>query len=111
MGTSRSPETGGWTAGASVYSGRRDPTWPIPVELGFRLERLWNQLPPWSGARPRPPPLGYRGCSLVAPDGREWTAFQELVIQAVDARRDRDREFERLVIASAPPGILPPISL
>jgi hypothetical protein len=55
--------------------------------------------------------LGYRGCRLVAPDGREWSAFQELVVHAVDARRDRQREFERLVIASAPPGVLPPVSL
>jgi hypothetical protein len=111
MGTSRSPEAKSWIAGASVFSGRRDPTWPVPAELGLRLERLWNELPPWSGDRPRLPPLGYRGCRLVAPDGREWTAFQELVVHAVDARRDRQREFERLVIASAPPGVLPPISL
>lgn len=111
MGTSRSPETGGWTAGASVYSGRRDPTWPLAAELGLRLERHWIELPPWSGEQPRPPPLGYRGCRLVAPDGREWTAFQGLVIQAGDARRDGKREFERMLIASAPPGVLPPVSL
>jgi hypothetical protein len=111
MATSKSPEAEGWTAGASIFSGRRDPTWSVPAELGLRLERLWNQLPPWSGERPRPPPLGYRGCRLVAPDGREWTAFRELVVQADDARRDGEREFERQVIGSAPPEVLPPLSL
>jgi hypothetical protein len=102
MATSKSPEAEGWTAGASIFSGRRDPTWSVPPELGLRHERVWNPLPPL---------LGYRGCRLVAPDGREWTAFRELVVQADDARRDGEREFERQVIGSAPPEVLPPLSL
>lgn len=114
MGTSRSSEARGWVAGASVYSGRRDPTWPAPAELGRRLEQLWGQLPPWSGRRPQPPSLGYRGCQLIAPDGRVWTAYRQLVSLGVDgrreARRDSEREFERTLIASGPAGILPPIS-
>jgi hypothetical protein len=110
MDTSRSPEDT-WIAGALVYSGRRDPTWPVPVELGRRLELLWEGLAPWSGDPPHPPPLGYRGFTLTAPDGRVWTAFRELVTLASDRRRDGERQFERSLIASAPPGILPPVSL
>jgi hypothetical protein len=111
MDTSRSPEADGWIAGALVFSGRRDPTWPVPTELGRHLEHLWEGLPEWSGQRPHPPPLGYRGCTITAPDGRVWTAFRELVTLAVDSRRDGGREFERSLIASAPPGILPPFAL
>jgi hypothetical protein len=55
--------------------------------------------------------LGYRGCRLEAPDGRVWTAFRELVSLGADGRRDGGREFERALIASAPAGILPAISL
>ncbi|HEV2027109.1 MAG TPA: hypothetical protein VGS16_01090 [Candidatus Dormibacteraeota bacterium] len=111
MGTSRSSEEGGWIGGVLVYSGRRDPTWPVPAELGHRLEQLWEGLPPWSGRRPQPPPLGFRGWTLTAPDGRVWTAFRQLVALAIDGRRDAEREFERSLIASAPPGIVPTIAL
>ena len=111
MGTSRSPDEDKWIAGALVYSGRRDPNWPVPVELGRRLEQVWEGLPPWSGERPHAPPLGYRGTTLTAPDGRVWTAFRELVTLTTDSRRDSEREFERSLIASAPPGVLPPIAL
>jgi len=105
MGISRSPEEPPWIGGALVYSGRRDPTWPVPAEVGHRLEQLWGHLPAWSGALPRPPPLGYRGCRLTAPDGRIWTAFRELVILADNQSRDKEREFESSLVASAPPDI------
>jgi hypothetical protein len=109
MGTSRSSESDEWIGGASVYSGRRDPTWPVPAELGHVLEATWTRLPRWSGPRTRAPALGYRGCWLKAPDGRTWTVFRELVTLATDDRRDGEREFERSLIASAPDGFLPPI--
>jgi hypothetical protein len=105
MGISRSPEEPLWSGGALVYSGRRDPAWPVPPEVGHRLMQLWNRLPPWSGELPRPPPLGYRGCLLTAPDGRIWTAFRELVTLAADGRRDDEREFEGSLVASAPADI------
>ena len=95
-------------AGASVFSGRPDPTWPVPAALGTRLAALWDRLPAWLGDRPIPPGLGYRGCHLAAPDGREWHAFHELVSLGPDDHRDADREFERALLASAPPGSLPP---
>src|SRR3982074_105884 len=110
MDTSRSADDSNWIAGALVFSGRRDPTWPVPAGVGRHLEQLWSGLPPWSGERPRPPDLGYRGCTLTAPDGRVWAAFREVVTLANDSRHDSEREFERTLIASAPPGILPPVA-
>ena len=77
----------------------------MPVEVGHHLAQLWDQLPLWSGALPRPPPLGYRGCRLTSPDGRIWTAFSQLVTLARDRRRDSEREFETSLVASAPPDI------
>ena len=106
MGTSRLTEE--WIAGALVFSGRPDPVWPVPASLGERLAELWTGLPPWVDDRPQPPPLGYRGCRLVAPGGRVWTAFRELVALAAEYRRDSARAFERSLIASAPAGVLPP---
>lgn len=105
MDISRSPEGPQWTGGALVYSGRRDPVWPVSADLGHRLEHLWGRLPAWSGAFPRPAPLGYRGCRLTAPDGRTWTAFGELVTLAPDSRRDTGRQFESSLVASAPPDV------
>jgi hypothetical protein len=105
MGISRSPEESHWIGGALVYSGRRDPAWPVPPEVGDRLARLWDRLPPWSGVLPLPPPLGYRGCRLIAPDGRAWTAFRDLVTLEADGRRDGERDFERSLVASAPADI------
>jgi hypothetical protein len=111
MGTSRSPDDDRWVARAMLYSGRRDPTWAVPAELGLQLEQVWKRLPPWSGELPEPPPLGYRGCTLMSGDGRLWTAFKELVTQAAEGRCDPSREFERSLIASAPDGVVPPFAL
>jgi hypothetical protein len=40
-----------------------------------------------------------------------WTAYRELVTLGTDDRRDAEREFERSLIASAPPGLIPPALL
>ena len=102
-----------WIAGASVYSGRPDPTWPIGDDLGARLDGLWASLPPSTAPEPKPSPLGYRGCLAVSPDGRRWTAYHESVTLLdaagrLERRWDASREFEAAVLASAPAGVLPP---
>src|SRR5690242_10075226 len=111
MATSKSPEHKNWIAGAYIYSGRRDPTWPVSKSLVHNLEKLWETLPP-SPEKPGRPRLGYRGTFLRSPDNREWLAFKGSVSLATssgtESRADHNREFERLLLSSAPPRILPP---
>ena len=110
MATSRSTSESGWTAGAFVFSGRPDPTWPISTDLATELMSIWETLVS-TGEVPTTPVLGYRGCFARGPDGRTWTAYHELVTLSSDGdsetRRDDQRRFERTVLASAPEGTLP----
>jgi hypothetical protein len=105
-------KSAGWTAGASVFSGRPDPVWEVKPALGVRLERIWCGL---ESAETEPPPLpslGYRGCFLKGPRGQEWFAFAGVVMlrspRRPDSRRDPAKKFERALLASAPAGLLPP---
>ena len=113
MDTSRSSERSKtWTAGAALFSGRPDPSWTVEESEGRRLEQLWASLPSADpGTAPAVPVLGYRGCWLRDPGGREWHVFRELVevrpVGRDQPRRDRGAVFEKLVLATAPPGLLP----
>lgn len=112
MATSKSASRGGkWTAGASVYSGRSDPAWTVSARVAAQLLKIWQSLKKWKGRMPSPPALGYRGCFLRDTEGREWHAYDGAVTLRVGAvcesRRDPDREFEKTLLASAPPGRLP----
>jgi hypothetical protein len=101
----------GWRAGASVFSGRRDPTWRVPVATAGELEQIWLSLPlAVNDTQPPGPGLGYRGCWLRDPHGREWRAFAgrvELTGGSREVRRDRGRVFELRLLATAPAGVLP----
>jgi hypothetical protein len=94
-----------------VFSGRPDPEWTLPADQARRLRSLAESLPKTDAALPAPPALGYRGIELRTGE-ESWTAFHELVQRAtrsaVEARFDRTREFERALLASAPPGALAP---
>ena len=111
MATSRSTSESGWIAGALVFSGRPDPTWPISSDVAEELVAIWESLVPSNDTAPTMPALGYRGCFVRDPAGPTWTAFHELVTLSIDSdsetRRDGDRRFERTVLASAPAGTLP----
>jgi hypothetical protein len=111
MATSRSLSETGWVAGASLFSGRPDPTWPVRAETARALEALWASLPAADSPPPAPPPLGYRGCFLRSPNGQTWSAYAGVVTRpengSLDRRRDEGRRFERTLIASAPEGTLP----
>ena len=109
MATSRSTSETGWIAGAYVFSGRPDPTWPIPPNIGEALLAIWELLPA-VGATAAPPALGYRGVFVHDPEGRIWTAYHDLVTFGGETRRDHERRFERAVLSSAPSGTLPPIT-
>ena len=98
---------------ALVYSGRPDPEWQVDDALGEELEQVWRSLQPaLAGTGDAPPPLGYRGCRLVAPDGRRWTAYRGRVElgsdESSEVRADPETRFESRVLASAAPGLLPP---
>jgi len=104
---------GGCTGTAFVFSGRPDPEWPVPSDARTRLHAIWSALTPAASAAPLAPPLGYRGCALRCPPGDEWLAYGGVVSHAaasgvVDRRHDRERAFERLLLSTAPNGVLPP---
>jgi hypothetical protein len=112
MATSKySNKSGEWEASASVFSGRPDPRWNPGQAAVKSLERLWTSLPPCAVPCPAPPPLGYRGCSLRDPVGGRWFAFGGVVIRdgpkGAESRRDEDRAFERMILGSAPEGLIP----
>lgn len=101
-----------WTAGASIFSGRRDPTWTVPKALALQLEKIWDSLESSSEEPSGAPPLGYRGCFLKDPSGREWLAYGNAVKLTTDSgselRHDKERSFEKLCLRSAPARVLPP---
>jgi hypothetical protein len=77
-----------------------------------RLLEMWKQLEPWHGPPPQPPGLGYRGVVLMSSEGKRFSAYQGAVKltagNSVLVRRDTGRDFERLILQSAPPNTLPP---
>lgn len=112
MATSKSAKKPGqWIGGALIYSGRPDPTWNVPARAARELASLWDTLQPARGT-PRPPPaLGYRGAFLRDAGGREWLASEGLVTlkmkKGTQSRHDPSRQFEKILFATAPPGLLP----
>lgn len=113
MGTSKSTrERFDYTGGVSIFSGRPDPIWPVSQDAAARLLALWDALESYSGSPPAAPVLGYRGCFLrESPALREWVAYRGLVtlksIKDSEARQDKNREFETLLLSSAPDDTIP----
>jgi hypothetical protein len=72
---------------------------------------LWALLPPSSGPARSVPTLGYGGCFVESSDSRKWFARRGVVTLqesgGSESRRDKDRRFEALLLASAPKGIIP----
>jgi hypothetical protein len=114
MVTSRLPN--GWTASADVFSGRPNPEWPVPERVAEDLILRWRGLPLSDRRIPDRPLLGYRGCLLRAPDGREWHGYDRIVVATGESgtrhsRTDNDRAWQRYLLQTAPPGLLPAIKL
>ncbi len=118
MGTSSSrariaDQSAPWVGRVSVFSGRPDPEWEVPDEMASHLMELWRRMPPEPVVRSEPGGLGYRFASLSSRDGQRWLAFGGVVRrvspEGSELRRDEGGEFERLLLASAPAGILPPL--
>ena len=116
MATSRScdeaPATGSWLAGARVFSGRADPVWTVSNAIVDELLHVWSALAlaPCEPGLPEPG-LGYRSCYLENERGDVWLASRGIVVHTSsgekDCRRDENRSFERLLLASAPEGTIP----
>jgi hypothetical protein len=112
MVTSRSAKKKEWTAGAFLYSGRPDPVWDIPERVVKRLQEVWKSSPVAEAQRElRSAGLGYRGAFLRGPGQHEWIAGNGLALlrtpKGVETRRDDAREFEKILLSSAPQGLLP----
>ncbi len=113
MATSRSSEKpSGWVGGALVFSGRPDPLWEVNEKAAKELKRVWRSLEAYKAEPPISPSLGYRGSFLRGPEGHEWLAYGGVVTLRTaagsESRRDKNRSFERLLLASAPEGMVPP---
>ena len=97
--------------GALIFSGRPNPTWQVEEVVVQRLSEIWDLLVPWAGECPTAPPLGYRGCFLKRGTDLEWFAYEGVVTLKTggrcESRRDKDKKFEKLLLAAAPKGILP----
>jgi hypothetical protein len=110
MGTSKSNKA--LTGGVLLYSGRRNPEWPVSQSIARKLRQLWEAMPQEPNPRSRPTGLGYRGAFLRGPGNREWIAFKGIVslktAAGFETRSDVPREFENALLASAPAGLLPP---
>jgi hypothetical protein len=112
MATSRSDKKpGGWIGGLLFFSGRPDPTWDVDEKAARRLVRIWESMETRSGEPPAAPALGFRGCFLRDVATREWLAYGGVVVLKAagktESREDKDRRFEKLLLATAPKGTIP----
>jgi hypothetical protein len=105
----------GWIALALLFSGQPDPVWEVTPEVVNELEKIWKSLGPWAGLLPQPPALGYRGCILSFNQHKEYFAFGGAVtmksLPADVTRKDEERIFEKLLLSSAPQGMIPSTQL
>ncbi len=103
-----------WKSGALVYSGRPDPSWEVATEVAKSILTVWEGLDAWSGSIPMPPALGYRGCYLENDRGERWNIYHDYVEHtsrgSTVIRRDNDRVCEKLILGTAPKGVLPPMT-
>ena len=76
--------------------------------MARRLQALWRSLDSSDAAPPPAPDLGYRGCVLDCRARGRWFAYGGVVASGDARKRDPGRRFERLILESAPEGVLPP---
>ncbi len=68
---------------------------------------VWRHLENSDSAPPSAPPLGYRGCTLDCGTQGQWFAYGGVVAYGGAYKRDVERKFERLLLESAPSGLIP----
>lgn len=95
-----------------LFSGRSDPVWTLSPVQARNLVEIWGALPVTQEAISVVPRLGYTGCFVSDRAGRVWRARGGIVSLSVenqeDLRTDPNRRFERAVLATAAPEMLPP---
>ncbi len=103
----------GSICGVFIFSGCPDPTWQIDEVSVKELEKIWNGLHQFKGKMPTAEPLGYRGCFIRHMNDAEWLAYGGVVTMKTEkgeeSRIDKERIFERLLLDSAPKGIIPKV--
>jgi len=101
----------GWIAGALIFSGRRDPTWNVDEDFTKNIRTIWNSLKPGEGRIAHVPSLGYRGCFVRDDRNNEYWACGGFVIfrsaDSEETREDKEHQLERLILKSAPKGVVP----
>jgi len=109
MGTSSSDEA--WVATADIFSGFSNPAWVVDHRVADKLMDLWAGMEQSPPVAPISPVLGYQGVYLRGPQDRVWHAYSGVVTlteNGVDeARQDRERKFEKILLSSAPRELLP----
>jgi len=93
-----------YVAEALIFSGRNNPRWSVSTAVGNQLENIWNSLEVCEFVS-EPTGLGYVGCMLEK-QGRNWFVFNGIVVCKSEAREDKDRKFEKLLISTAPYGLI-----
>jgi len=100
------------TVTALLYSGRPDPRWEISEGQLTNVKHVWATLRLTKDRPPRAKLLGYRGCLVQCTRAQEWFAYCGVVMLTRGTHRpsyrlDPSGHFERTVLATAPPGLLP----
>jgi hypothetical protein len=102
-----------WRAEALAFSGRPNPEWAVSEAEAGRLMQLWDSMKPATNSAVSIATLGYRGCALKGSENQEWLANRGVVSlrksgTVIESRGDPERDFERLLLLSAPEGLIPP---
>lgn len=112
MDTSKYGETTSEYVGeALLFSGRKNPTWPVDAVVAARVEEIWSTLEASTEPPSQTSTLGYQGCRLRHVEGCCWLASQGRVQREFgatkDYRLDNGRKVEKLILSTAPPGLVP----
>jgi len=102
---SRFAESESALAGIRIFSGRPDPTWPLPSDRLENIRAIWQELEPCRVEPAVRPRLGYRGCFVVTGAERLDTEDDLVVVlqgNHKERRVDPQRRIERAILSSAP---------
>ena len=85
-------------------------TWEVDDIIVKKLEEIWIKLTECRDKLPSVPLLGYRGCFIRCKNNVEWHVYG-CVVTLNDGKKSKSRinhkKFERLLLSSAPKGLLP----